>query len=179
MILEVACFGIGEIELCSRLRSSGLIIPILVLTSRSEGADRINALQCGADDYLTKPYDSSELLARIGALLRRASISRPDDLRSFEFAGKKVDFVKSEFRSDGRVVDLSERESRLLKYFIKHQGEVVTREALLRDVWGYQFIPKTRTVDTHIVWLRQKIEEDFRNPQHLLTVYGQGYRFAI
>jgi two-component system, OmpR family, alkaline phosphatase synthesis response regulator PhoP len=179
IILDVMLPGIDGIEVCRRLRRAGLRIPIVMLTARSEISDKITGFEGGADDYVTKPYDSDELLARIAALLRRASFSGATDLRSFEFDGKRIDFVKSQLHRAGAIVELSERESRLLRYFIEHKGEIVTRERLLQEVWGYQAVPFTRTVDVHIVWLRQKIEEDPRNPRYILTVHGQGYRFSV
>jgi Response regulators consisting of a CheY-like receiver domain and a winged-helix DNA-binding domain len=178
ILLDVMLPGIDGFEVCRRIRRAKIRIPILMLTARGQISDKVLGFEGGADDYVTKPFDPDELLARIGALLRRASFSKTDDLRSFEFDGKRVDFVKSQLIRDGKPVDLSERESRLLRYFIEHKGEIITRETLLQEVWGYQAVPLTRTVDVHIVWLRQKIEEDPRNPRHILTVHGQGYRFS-
>ena len=178
ILLDVMLPGIDGFEVCRRIRRAKIRIPILMLTARGQISDKVLGFEGGADDYVTKPFDPDELLARIGALLRRASFSKTDDLRSFEFDGKRVDFVKSQLIRDGKPVDLSERESRLLRYFIEHKGEIITRETLLQEVWGYQAVPLTRTVDVHIVWLRQKIEEDPRNPRHILTVHGRGYRFS-
>jgi len=178
ILLDVMLPGIDGFEVCRRIRRAKIRIPILMLTARGQIGDKVLGFEGGADDYVTKPFDPDELLARIGALIRRASFSKTDDLRSFEFDGKRVDFVKSQLIRDGKPIDLSERESRLLRYFIEHKGEIITRETLLQEVWGYQAVPLTRTVDVHIVWLRQKIEEDPRNPRHILTVHGQGYRFS-
>jgi two-component system alkaline phosphatase synthesis response regulator PhoP len=178
ILLDVMLPGIDGFEVCRRIRRAKIRIPILMLTARGQISDKVLGFEGGADDYVTKPFDPDELLARIGALLRRASFSKADDLRSFEFDGKRVDFVKSQLIRDGKPIDLSERESRLLRYFIEHKGEIITRETLLQEVWGYQAVPLTRTVDVHIVWLRQKIEEDPRSPRHILTVHGQGYRFS-
>lgn len=178
ILLDVMLPGIDGFEVCRRIRRAKIRIPILMLTARGQISDKVLGFEGGADDYVTKPFDPDELLARIGALLRRASFGKSDDLRSFEFDGKRVDFVKSQLIRDGKPIDLSERESRLLRYFVEHKGEIITRETLLQEVWGYQAVPLTRTVDVHIVWLRQKIEEDPRNPRHILTVHGQGYRFS-
>ena len=178
ILLDVMLPGIDGFEVCRRIRRAKIRIPILMLTARGQISDKVLGFEGGADDYVTKPFDPDELLARIGALLRRASFGKTDDLRSFEFDGKRVDFVKSQLIRDGKPIDLSERESRLLRYFIEHKGEIITRETLLQEVWGYHAVPLTRTVDVHIVWLRQKIEEDPRNPRHILTVHGQGYRFS-
>ncbi len=179
IILDVMLPGIDGFEVCRRLRRGGVRIPILMLTARGETFDKVMGFEGGADDYVTKPYDPEELLARIGALIRRASFTGANDLRSFEFDGKRVDFVKSQLTRGGKTIELSERESRLLRYFVEHKGEIVTRDTLLHEVWGYQAVPFTRTVDVHIVWLRQKIEDDPRNPRHILTVHGQGYRFSV
>lgn len=179
IILDVMLPGMDGFEVCRNLRQSGIRIPILMLTARGETFDKVTGFEGGADDYVTKPYDPDELLARIGALLRRASLATASDLRVFEFDGKRIDFVKSQLIRDKKAIDLSERESRLLRYFVEHKGEIVTRETLLQEVWGYNAIPFTRTVDVHIVWLRQKIEDDPRNPRYILTVHGQGYRFSV
>jgi DNA-binding response OmpR family regulator len=179
IILDVMLPKMDGIEVCRNLRKSGIRIPILMLTARGETFDKVTGFEGGADDYVTKPYDPDELLARIGALLRRASFNDPNDLRTYEFDGKRVDFVKSQLIRNKKTIELSERESRLLRYFVEHKGEIVTRETLLHEVWGYQSAPFTRTVDVHIVWLRQKIEDDPRNPRHILTVHGQGYRFSV
>ncbi len=179
IILDVMLPGIDGFEVCRRLRRSGIQGPILMLTALGDTRDKVAGLEGGADDYVTKPYDPDELLARIAALIRRASFSGGSELRSFEFDGKTVDFVKSRLVHKGKTLDLSERESRLLRYFVEHRGEIVTRETLLQEVWGYQSVPLTRTVDVHIVWLRQKIEEDPKNPRYILTVHGHGYRFSV
>jgi two-component system alkaline phosphatase synthesis response regulator PhoP len=179
IILDVMLPKMDGFEVCRNLRKSGVRIPILMLTARGETFDKVTGFEGGADDYVTKPYDPDELLARIGALLRRASFVDQNDLRTFEFDGKRIDFVKSQLLRGNETVELSERESRLLRFFIQHKGEIVTRETLLHEVWGYQAVPFTRTVDVHIVWLRQKIEDDPRNPRHILTVHGQGYRFSV
>ena len=179
IILDVMLPGIDGFEVCQKLRRLGIRVPILMLTARGETLDKVTGFEGGADDYVTKPYDPDELLARISALIRRASLSGASELRTFEFDGKKVDFVRSQLIRDGKATELSEREARLLRYFVEHKGEIVTRETLLQEVWGYQSIPFTRTVDVHIVWLRQKIEEDPKNPRYILTVHGQGYRFSV
>jgi two-component system alkaline phosphatase synthesis response regulator PhoP len=178
IVLDVMLPRMDGFEVCRNLRKSGIRIPILMLTARGETFDKVTGFEGGADDYVTKPYDPDELLARIGALLRRASQTELEELRTFDFDGKRIDFVKSQLTRGKETIELSERESRLLRFFIQHRGEIVTRETLLHEVWGYQAVPFTRTVDVHIVWLRQKIEDDPRNPRHILTVHGQGYRFS-
>jgi two-component system, OmpR family, alkaline phosphatase synthesis response regulator PhoP len=179
IILDVMLAGIDGFEACRRMRRSGIRTPIVMLTARGETFDKVMGFEGGADDYVTKPYDPDELLARIAALIRRASFGGPADLRSYEFAGKRIDFIKSQVIRGGKSIDLSERESRLLRYFVEHKGEIITRDTLLHEVWGYTAVPFTRTVDVHIVWLRQKIEDDPRTPRHILTVHGQGYRFSV
>jgi two-component system alkaline phosphatase synthesis response regulator PhoP len=178
IVLDVMLPRMDGFEVCRNLRKSGIRIPILMLTARGETFDKVTGFEGGADDYVTKPYDPDELLARIGALLRRASQTETEELRTFDFDGKRIDFVKSQLVRGKETIELSERESRLLRFFIQHKGEIVTRETLLHEVWGYQAVPFTRTVDVHIVWLRQKIEDDPRSPRHILTVHGQGYRFS-
>ena len=180
IMLDVMLPKMDGFEVCRNLRKAHVRVPILMLTARGETFDKVTGFEGGADDYVTKPYDPDELLARIGALLRRASFSgSTDELRTVVLDGKTVDFAKSQLVRDGRTIDLSERESRLLRFFIEHKGEVITRETLLHEVWGYQAVPFTRTVDVHIVWLRQKLEDDPRNPRHIITVHGQGYRFSV
>ena len=179
LILDVMLPGIDGFEVCRRLRRTDVRIPVLMLTARGESHDKVSGFDEGADDYVTKPFDPAELLARVGALIRRASLSSANELRIFEFDGNRIDFVRSQLVRDGKAVDLSERETRLLRYFVEHKGEIVTRETLLQEVWGYQAVPFTRTVDVHIVWLRQKLEEDPRSPRYILTVHGQGYRFSV
>ena len=171
--------GIDGFEVCRRLRQTDVRVPVLMLTARGETTDKVSGFEGGADDYVTKPFDPAELLARVGALIRRSALGSANDVRTFEFDGHRIDFVRSQLSRDGKTIDLSERESRLLRYFVEHKGEIVTRDTLLQEVWGYQAVPFTRTVDVHIVWLRQKLEEDPRNPRYILTVHGQGYRFSV
>jgi two-component system alkaline phosphatase synthesis response regulator PhoP len=176
VLLDVMLPGIDGFEVCRKLRQTGVLIPVLMLTARGQTRDKVTGLEGGADDYVTKPFDPEELLARIGALLRRAA-GGGNELRFFELDGIRIDFARSQIERDGLTLDLSDRESRLLRYFIEHKGEVITREQLLQDVWGYQAVPFTRTVDVHIAWLRQKLETDPKNPRNIVTVHGQGYRF--
>lgn len=175
VLLDVMLPGRSGFEVCRQLRQAGVSTPILMLTARGQVTDRVAGLQFGADDYVVKPFDMAELLARIQALLRRAG---PSASSVVEFGNVRVDFRSAEVTRDGRPVPLSAREFQLLRYLIEHRGGMISREQLLRDVWSYQPDLSTRTVDVHMAWLRQKLEENPKNPQFLLTVRGLGYKFA-
>jgi two-component system alkaline phosphatase synthesis response regulator PhoP len=140
--------------------------------------DRVVGLKLGADDYLTKPFEVAELLARIEALLRRAPSSSGVSLERFQFGNVFVDVRKAEVSRDGTLLDLSAKEFHLLRYFMEHRGATLSRDELLSEVWGYQSTPSTRTVDVHVAWLRQKLEPNPRVPQYILTVHGLGYKFV-
>jgi DNA-binding response OmpR family regulator len=140
-------------------------------------ADRVRGLHIGADFYLTKPFDSTELLARIGALLRRVHKEQLTPVIRFRFGPVRVDFSRGEVYRNGKAISLAAKELQLLRYLIDHRGEVLSRERLLRVVWRLQPFITPRTVDTHIAWLRQKLEENPQSPRHILTARGEGYRF--
>lgn len=181
IILDVMLPHKGGLEVCRDLRGDGIVTPILMLTARGEVHDRVVGLKLGADDYLTKPFEMIELLARIESLLRRPALvpNAPARLTHYRFGNVEIDFrTLTVRRADQTPVDLSAREFQLLRYFIEHRGEVLSREIILNGVWGYDAMPNTRTIDTHVTWLRQKIEENPKHPQYILTVYGVGYRFA-
>lgn len=166
------------LDVCRELRQSGVQTPVLMLTARGQLVDKVVGLQLGADDYLTKPFEMPELLARIAALLRRSALATPATLTStYQFGGTTVDFRTGEVARDGQPAGLSAREYQLLRYLIEHRGTLVTRDQLLRDVWGYDALPSTRTVDVHMTWLRQKVEDDPRHPRFILTLRGLGYKF--
>jgi len=165
-------------DICRDLRQRGVFVPVLMLTARRQTADKVVGLKLGADDYLTKPFKMMELLARIEALLRRACVQPAAVQPVCEFGSLRVDLRRAEVFRDGKPVTLSAREFQLLRYFIEHRGEVLPREKLLQEVWGYENLPLTRTVDVHVTWLRQKLEPDPKDPQLIRTVYGLGYRFA-
>jgi two-component system alkaline phosphatase synthesis response regulator PhoP len=178
MILDVMLPKMTGLEVCKRLRGEGSTLPIIMLTARGQEIDKVLGLKLGADDYVTKPFSFMELMARVEAVLRR---SQPDGLdhRSVHQIGRvTVDLDRHEACRDGEPIDLTPREFRLLGYFIEHTGEVVSREELLDAVWGYDSIPFTRTVDTHIAKLRKKIETDPSNPEHLITVHRMGYKLV-
>jgi len=178
IVLDVMLPSRSGFDVCRNLRKNGLQTPILILTARSELNNKVQGFKAGADDYLTKPFEPVELQMRIEALFRRASNGARKKLKSYEFGGMRADFVKSRLTKDAKDIPISERECRLLQYLVEAQGEVVSRDELLQEVWGYSAASMTRTVDVHIAWLRQKIEDDPANPQFILTVHGQGYRFA-
>ncbi len=177
IILDIMLPSRSGLDVCRHLRKHDVNIPILMLTARSELTNKVQGFKAGGDDYLTKPFETPELQARVEALLRRTASARPE-LRAYEFAGIRVDFTKSLLTKNGKTTALGERECRLLRYLVERKGAVLSRDELLQQVWGYKSVPLTRTVDVHVAWLRQKIEDDPKNPQFIVTVHGQGYRFA-
>jgi two-component system alkaline phosphatase synthesis response regulator PhoP len=162
-------------DVCRDLRQEKIHTPILMLTARTATVDKVIGLKIGADDYLTKPFDMPELLARMEALLRRPALR---DTAVFQFGPIHFDARRTEVRRDGRRLALSAREFELLRYFIEHRGETLPREELLRAVWSYESAPFTRTVDVHVAWLRQKLEDDPKRPRWIVTVHGLGYKFS-
>jgi two-component system alkaline phosphatase synthesis response regulator PhoP len=178
IVLDVMLPHRTGFDICRDLRQRGVFVPVLMLTARRQTADKVVGLKLGADDYLTKPFKMMELLARIEALLRRA-FGQPAAPQSVcEFGSVRVDLRRAEVFRDGKPVSLSAREFQLLRYFVEHRGEVLPREKLLQEVWGYETLPLTRTVDVHVTWLRQKLEPNPKEPQLIRTVYGLGYRFS-
>lgn len=178
IILDVMLPSRNGFEVCRHLRKSGVNTPILMLTARSELNNKVQGFKAGSDDYLTKPFETPELQARVEALLRRAPAAARPELKTYEFDGIHVDFTKGRVTKRGKTTDLGERECRLLRYLVERKGTVLSRDELLQEVWGYKSIPLTRTVDVHVAWLRQKIEDDPKDPQYIVTVHGQGYRFS-
>lgn len=175
-ILDVMLPGMDGFALCRELRHRGLSLPILMLTARSEVVDKVVGLKLGADDYLTKPFEMVELLARLEALLRRSSAGSPAaDL--FVFGDVRADFRRAEVTRGGEPVALSSLELRLLRFLIAHRGEVLTRDRLLDEVWGYDATPVSRTVDVHVASLRAKVEANPSHPVYIVTVHRSGYRF--
>ncbi len=177
IILDVMLPNRSGIDICRDLRQLGHNTPILMLTARSQTVDKVLGLKIGADDYLTKPFEMLELLARIEALLRRSSPQRTPSA-AYEFGKIRIDFRSTEVTRNGELLNLSAKEFQLLQYFIEHDRETLSRETLLQRVWGYQSTPNTRTVDVHVAWLRQKLEDDPKKPRWILTVHGMGYKFA-
>jgi len=179
ILLDVMLPGGNGFDVCRTLRQRGVLTPILMLTARGQVVDRVVGLKLGADDYLVKPFEMAELLARIEALLRRGAVrTASGSIDAFQFGDISVDFRKAEVNKAGQPLDLSAREFKLLKYFVEHRGAALSRDELLNEVWGYNAMPSTRTVDVHVAWLRQKIEDNPRHPQHILTVHGLGYKFV-
>jgi len=179
VILDVMLPGKNGFDVCRELRQRGRDVAVLMLTAKSQVVDKVVGLKLGADDYLTKPFEMMELLARVEALLRRAPRrSASANEGSYEFGPIRVDFRSTEVFRDGHAVELSAREFKLLCYFIEHRGATISRDELLNAVWGYDAMPFTRTVDVHVAWLRQKLEPNPRHPQYILTVHGMGYRFV-
>ncbi|HEX8748847.1 MAG TPA: response regulator transcription factor [Pyrinomonadaceae bacterium] len=181
IILDVMLPGKSGFDVCRDLRQRGVNTPILMLTARGQVIDKVLGLKLGADDYLTKPFEPLELLARIEAILRRrqtvtSSADSPE--AAYSFGSVRVDFRSTEVRRGDKRVELSAREFQLLRYFIEQRGATLSRRQLLHEVWGYETAILTRTVDVHVGLLRQKLEEDVKNPRHFLTVRGHGYKFV-
>jgi DNA-binding response OmpR family regulator len=178
LILDLMLPKLGGYELCRKLRSEGVTSSIIMLTARGEEADRVLGLDLGADDYVTKPFSVRELLARIRAVLRRAQPAHalPDELR---FDDVEVDFRRYEARKGGRALEMTRKEFGVLRLLAARSGEVLTRDDLLNEVWGYEQYPSTRTVDNHIASLRAKLEENPAEPRHLLTMHGVGYKLVV
>jgi len=177
IVLDLILPGKDGIEICKDLRSDGVKTPIIMVTSRKEEIDKILGLEIGADDYVTKPFSIRELLARVKALIRRSTYE-PGEIEEVAFANLKIDFIKQEMLKGENPVRLSATEYRILHYFIDHEGEVISRDKFLDEVWGYDSYPTTRTVDNYILSLRKKIEDDPAKPKHLLTIHKVGYKFV-
>jgi len=185
ILLDIMLPKMSGLDVCRDLRGRGLETPLIMLTARGQEVDKIVGLEIGADDYVTKPFSIRELLARVRAQIRRGSrqmaqvrpAQRQAEFDTFRIGDLELDFKKHKAVREGREVEFSPREFDLLKYFIRHRGETVTRDQLLDDVWGYDNYPVTRTVDTHIAKLRHKIEPVSTDPQYIITVHRIGYKF--
>jgi two-component system, OmpR family, alkaline phosphatase synthesis response regulator PhoP len=178
ILLDVMLPGRSGFDICRELRQQGVNTPILMLTARGETVEKVLGLKIGADDYLTKPFETLELLARVEALLRRAAQPAASPAARFQFGDMSIDVRRAELTKDGVQIPLSAKEFQLLSYFLEHRGEALSRDELLKEVWGYGATTSSRTVDVHIAWLRQKIEQDLKRPRWITTVHGIGYRFA-
>jgi len=177
ILLDVMLPDRSGFELCAELRNRGLVTPVLMLTARGAVTDRVTGLRLGADDYLSKPFEVAELLARIEALRRRAVAGVRADAGVFEFGDVCVNFYSRYVSRSGKSVDLSRLEFQMLTYLIRNRGRVILRDELLRAVWGYRALPYTRTVDVHMWQLRKKLETDAQRPRFLRTIHGTGYLF--
>jgi DNA-binding response OmpR family regulator len=177
IVLDLMLPRMSGYELCRKLRAEGVTTPIVMLTARGDEADRVVGLDLGADDYVTKPFSVRELLARVRAVLRRAQVqgALPAELR---FGNVLVDFRRYEALKGGQPVELTRKEFGLLRLLVARSGEVVTRDDLLNEVWGYDAMPTTRTVDNHVASLRAKLEDNPSDPRHLFTVHGVGYKWV-
>lgn len=185
ILLDIMLPGMDGFDVCRKLRSE-VSTPVLMLTARDDEIDRVVGLEVGADDYLTKPFSMRELIARVKAMLRRVKIIRDEinlmnsgtgQKSFFEFDNIKIDFGRRELRVDGKIVNLKPKEFELLIYLIRHKNQVLSRDQILESVWGWEYIGDSRTVDVHVRWLREKIEESPSNPKRIITARGAGYRF--
>ena len=177
VILDVMMPRMSGLDVCKQLKSKRPAIPIIMLTARGQEVDKVVGLELGADDYVTKPFSIRELLARVKAVLRRVG-SVPKAQDSYSFGDVQVNLQSCQVSRRGRSLEFSSKEFDLLKYFLSHPGEALTRDRLLEEVWGYDKFPTTRTVDAHIVRLRQKLEPKPDDPRFFLTVHGTGYKFV-
>jgi two-component system alkaline phosphatase synthesis response regulator PhoP len=179
IVLDVMLPEKNGYDVCRDLRRNGIETPVLMLTAKGETIDKVLGLKLGADDYLTKPFEVIELLARIEALLRRSPARAQNGTADvFRFGEAVVDFRRAEVYRDNKRVELSAMEFKLLQFLIENRGRVHSRNELLDEVWGYDAMPSTRTVDVHIAWLRQKLETNPKHPQFIQTVHGLGYKFV-
>jgi DNA-binding response OmpR family regulator len=176
IILDVMLPKVCGLDVCKRLRNEGNQTPIIMLTARGQEIDKVVGLKTGADDYVTKPFSFLELMARVEAILRRTARAE-DAFEQAQFGDVVLNFKNLEAHKGGRALDLSPREFKILKYFLEHKGEIVTRDQLLDAVWGYDGFPLTRTVDMHIAKLRHKIEDSAADPHYIITVHRAGYKF--
>jgi two-component system alkaline phosphatase synthesis response regulator PhoP len=178
IILDVMLPRKMGIDVCRELRQDGVDTVILMLTAKVQVIDRVIGLRLGADDYLTKPFDPAELLARVEALLRRVRRSEPISVRRFHFGDVEADFERAEVRKCGRSVSMAAKELQLLRYLVDHRERVVSRAEIMHEVWEYSKEVSSRTVGVHVAWLRQKLEDRPQSPKHIQTIRGRGYRFT-
>jgi DNA-binding response OmpR family regulator len=175
ILVDLRMPGLSGVEVCKRIRAAGASIPIIVLSAIGEEVDKVLLLEIGADDYVVKPFGTRELLARIRAVLRRAS---PEAQEVISFSEVDIELERRIVRRKGNEIKLTRAEFNLLAFFVQNPGKALSRDVLLNSVWGYESFPNTRTVDAHVVRLRQKLEPDPDVPRHFLTLHGVGYRFV-
>ncbi|HWF92624.1 MAG TPA: response regulator transcription factor [Terriglobales bacterium] len=177
IVLDVMMPRMSGLDVCKQLKAKQSTVPIIMLTARGQEVDKVVGLELGADDYVTKPFSIRELLARVNAVLRRAK-SNGQEAEQYAFGDVEVNVRSCQVIRAGKLLEFSTKEFDLLKYFLVHRGETLSRDRLLEDVWGYEHFPTTRTVDTHILRLRQKVEPKPDDPRYILTVHGTGYKFV-
>jgi len=177
VILDVMMPRMSGLDVCNQLKTKRPSVPIIMLTARGQEVDKVVGLELGADDYVTKPFSIRELLARVKAVLRRSKTA-PKEQEKYSFGEVEVNLKSCQVSRSGKELEFSSKEFELLKYFLCHPGEALSRDRLLEDVWGYDRFPTTRTVDAHIVRLRQKVEPKPEEPRFILTVHGTGYKFV-
>jgi two-component system alkaline phosphatase synthesis response regulator PhoP len=179
IVLDVMLPKKNGYDVCRDIRKNGIETPVLMLTAKGETIDKVLGLKLGADDYLTKPFEVIELLARVEALLRRSPATmNGTSSEAFRFGSVTIDFRRAEVTRENEPIDLSAMEFKLLQHLIENRGVVHSRDQLLDAVWGYDAMPSTRTVDVHIAWLRQKLESNPKRPHFIQTVHGMGYKFV-
>lgn len=177
VLLDLMLPKISGMEVCKRLRTTGNQVPIIMLTARGQQIDKVVGLKAGADDYVTKPFDIVELTARIEAILRRMGKTRDFD-QAYVLRDLQIDFSGNVIRGPGGEQEMTKIESQLLRYLIHHEGKILSRENIMEDVWGHDYLLSTRTIDTHVTHLRKKIEINPSDPQHIITVHRVGYKFV-
>ncbi|MEL6851399.1 MAG: response regulator transcription factor [Bacteroidota bacterium] len=177
ILLDLMLPRMSGIEICKHLRQAGNQVPIIMLTAKDQPMDKVRGLKLGADDYLGKPFELMELLARIEAVLRRSGKNQAP-LDRYQLGNMTLDFLTFSILSEGGKTDLSQQENRLLQYLVQHEGKVLSRDQILEEVWGHTYLFSNRTIDTHITKLRKKLEPDPAHPRHILTVHRVGYKFV-
>jgi len=178
ILLDVMLPGMNGFDVCRQLRQKGFDAPIIMLTARGEEIDRVLGLELGADDYVQKPFGLRELIARIRVRLRRSKPAASPPVSHYCFGTVELDFEKCRVTRSGKALDLTAKELEIMKLLVRNRNQNVTRDRLLNEVWGYESTPTTRTVDNHILRLRQKLENDPASPEYILSVYGEGYKFV-
>ncbi|MEP2448021.1 MAG: response regulator transcription factor [Balneola sp.] len=179
IILDLMLPKKGGLDICRDLRQQGVETPIIMLTAKGQVVDKVLGLKLGANDYMQKPFEMMELLARIEVQLRKKTSEKKNSGSGVVgFGDIEINFQSIEVKKEGETISLSSKEFQLLKFMVENEGVILSRDQLLNEVWGYDAVPSTRTVDVHIAWLRQKMEDDSRYPKHILTVHGFGYKFV-
>ncbi len=178
VILDVMLPRKNGFDVCRELRARSIATPVVMLTARNQETDKVLGLELGADDYVTKPFSITELLARVRAVLRRSGSRPAGGADTYRIGDLEIDFRVHQARRGKQRIEFTAREFELLRYFVTHIGQVVTREQILNEVWGYEEFPTTRTIDNFVAKLRQKIEKAPHAPEHILTIHGSGYKFV-